>query len=138
MVFLKNETTLFKHITLHNILNHIGATSTGGKAILIRLQQGMLSWWFKDPRVPEFITRFKEAQWKARQASLAISYAGFVAVASRSLLTEKISLTNNLSWKGYHLGKVEVPLPRHAGGAQERHSTPQPLRKFFWLVNAAV
>ena len=63
----KNETTLFKHVTLRDILDHLGATSRGGKAIgVIVLQQGMLSWWVEDPRVPEFITRCKDAHRKAR------------------------------------------------------------------------
>ena len=55
------------HVTLYDILNHLGATSTGGKAInFIRTQQGMLSWWVEEPRVPEFITRGEDAQRKAR------------------------------------------------------------------------
>ena len=33
VVRLKNETTLFKHVTLRDILNRLGETSTGGKAI---------------------------------------------------------------------------------------------------------
>ena len=33
VVRLKNETTLFKHVTLCNLLDHLGATSTGGEAI---------------------------------------------------------------------------------------------------------
>ena len=44
VVCLKNGTTLFKHVTLRDILNHIGETSTGSEAIeIIRLQQGMPS-----------------------------------------------------------------------------------------------
>ena len=39
VVRLKNKNNLFKHVTLHNILDHIGATSTGGEAInVISLQ----------------------------------------------------------------------------------------------------
>ena len=73
VVRLKNETTLFKHVTLCNLLDHLGATRTGGEAIdVIGLQQGMLSWWVEDPRVPEFITCCKEAQRKATRAGLAI------------------------------------------------------------------
>ena len=46
VVRLKNETALFKHVTLRDILNHLGATRTGGEAIdAIGLQQGILSWW---------------------------------------------------------------------------------------------
>ena len=30
---IKNETTLFKHVTLRDILDHLGATSTGVEAI---------------------------------------------------------------------------------------------------------
>ena len=42
---LKNKTTLFKHVTLRNLLDHLGATGTDGEAIgVISLQQGMLSW----------------------------------------------------------------------------------------------
>ena len=53
VVCLKNETTLFKHITLCDILNHLGATSTGDEVIdIIVLKKGMLSWWVEDPRVP--------------------------------------------------------------------------------------
>ena len=90
VVRLKDKTTLFKHVTLRNILNHLGATSTDGEAIdVIGLQQGMLSWWVEDPRVPEFITRCEEAQRKATQAGLAISVAWIFNLASRSLLTEK-------------------------------------------------
>ena len=33
VVRLKNETTLFKHVTLRDILDRLGATSTGGEAI---------------------------------------------------------------------------------------------------------
>ena len=45
VVCLKNETTLFKHIALRDILNHLGATSTEGEEIVvIGLQKGMLSW----------------------------------------------------------------------------------------------
>ena len=52
MVCLENETTLFKHVTLRDILNHLGATSTGGEAIDVTgLQQGMLSWYVEDPIV---------------------------------------------------------------------------------------
>ena len=76
VVCLKNETTLFKHVTLRNIFNHLGATSTEGKEIdVIGIQQGMLSWWFKEARVLEFITRCEEAQRKARQSGLTISDA---------------------------------------------------------------
>ena len=50
MVCLKNETTLFKHVNLHNILDHLGATITEGEAIdVIGLQKGMLSWWVEEP-----------------------------------------------------------------------------------------
>ena len=90
VVCLKNETTLFKHVTLRDILDRLGATRTGGEAIdVIGIQQRMLSWWVEYPRVPEFITRCEEAQRKARQAGLAISDAWLVSVASRSLLAEK-------------------------------------------------
>ena len=76
VVCLKNETTLFKHVTLHVILNHLGATSMEVEEIdVIGLQQGMLSWWFEYPRVPEFINRCEEAQRKARQSGLTISDA---------------------------------------------------------------
>ena len=45
IVRLKDETTLFKHVTLHDILDHLGETSAGGEAIdVIVLHQGMLSW----------------------------------------------------------------------------------------------
>ena len=45
MVCLKNKTTLFKHVKLRDILDHLRATSTGGEAIdVIGLQQGMSSW----------------------------------------------------------------------------------------------
>ena len=102
LVFLKNETTLFKHITLRNILDHLRATSTGCEAIdVIGLQQGMLSWWVKYPRVPEFITRCEEVQRKARRASLAISDVWIVAVAFSPSSQKKKSLTNDLSLKGY-------------------------------------
>ena len=56
---------------------------------VIGLQQGMLSWWVEDPRVPEFITCCEEAQRKARRAGLNILDAWIVAVASRSILAEK-------------------------------------------------
>ena len=50
VVRLKNETTLFKHVTLHNLIDHLGETSTGGEEIdVIGLQQGMLSCWVEDP-----------------------------------------------------------------------------------------
>ena len=76
VVCLKNETTLFKHITLRDILNHLGATSTEGEEIdVIRLHQGMLSWWVEEPQVLEFITRCEEAQRKARRSGLDISDA---------------------------------------------------------------
>ena len=40
VVRLEDETTLIKHVTLRDILNHLGETSTGGKAIYgIGLQQ---------------------------------------------------------------------------------------------------
>ena len=46
VVCLKHKTTLFKQVTLHDILNHLKETSTGGEAIdVIGLQQGVLSWW---------------------------------------------------------------------------------------------
>ena len=91
VVHLKNETTIFKHVTLNDILDHLGATSTGGEAINVTvLQQGMSSWWVEDPRVPEFFTRCEDAQQKARRSGLAISDAWLVALASRSLLMEKI------------------------------------------------
>ena len=73
VVRLKNETTLFKHTTLHDILDHLGATSMGGKAIdFIGLQQGMLSWWVECPRVPERITRCEDAQRKSRLSGFVI------------------------------------------------------------------
>ena len=74
VVCLKNETTLFKHVTLREILDRLLETSTGGEAIyVIGLQQGMSSWWVEDPRVPEFFTRCKNAQRKSRRAGLIIS-----------------------------------------------------------------
>ena len=86
----KNEITLFEHVTLRNLLDHLGETSTGGEAInVIDLHQGMLSCWVKDLRVPEFIARCEEAQRKATRAVLDISDAWLVAVASRYLLAEK-------------------------------------------------
>ena len=101
VVRLKNETTLFKHATLRDILNHLGATSTGGEAIgVIGLQQGMSSWWVKDPRVPEFVTRCKDAQRKARRSGLTISDAWLVALAYRSLLAEKSFPNEQPNFKG--------------------------------------
>ena len=35
VVCLKNEATIFKHVTLRNLLYHIGATSMGGEAIYV-------------------------------------------------------------------------------------------------------
>ena len=56
VIRLKNETTLFKHVTLRNLCdlrNHLGATSMGREAIdMIGIQQGILSWWVKYLRVP--------------------------------------------------------------------------------------
>ena len=90
MVRLKNETTLFKHVTLRDILDQLGATSTEDEAIdVIGIQQGMISWWVEEPRVPEFITRCEDAQRKDRRTGLTISDAGLVAVASQYLLSEK-------------------------------------------------
>ena len=90
MVHIKYETILFKNVTLRDILDHLGATSTGGEAINVTiLQQGMSSWWVEDPRVPEFVTCCKDAHWKDRRAGLAISDAWLVALTSRSLLAEK-------------------------------------------------
>ena len=90
VVCLKDETTLFKHVTLRNLLNHLGATSTSREAIdVIGVQQGVLYWWFEDPQVPEFITRCEEAQRKATRSRLAISDKWLVAVAYHSLLAEK-------------------------------------------------
>ena len=44
LVFLKNETTLFKHVILRGILDQLVATITGGEAIVvIGLKQGMSS-----------------------------------------------------------------------------------------------
>ena len=44
VVCLKNDTTLFKYVTLRDILAHVVATSTGGEAIdVISLQQGSAS-----------------------------------------------------------------------------------------------
>ena len=51
--FLKDETTLFKNVTLRNLLDHLGATSTGREAIgVIGVQQGVLYWLVQDPQVP--------------------------------------------------------------------------------------
>ena len=33
VVCLKNEATIFKHVTLRNLLYHLGATSMGGEVI---------------------------------------------------------------------------------------------------------
>ena len=91
MVRLKNETTLFKHVTLRDILDQLGSTSTEDEAIdVIGIQQGMISWWVEEPRVPEFITYCEDAQRKARRDGLTILDAWLVAVASRYLLSEKI------------------------------------------------
>ena len=73
VVWLKNETTLFEHVILRDILDHLRAANTGGETInVICLQQGMLSWWVKYLRVPEFITRCEEAKRKATRSGLAI------------------------------------------------------------------
>ena len=101
MVHLKDETTLFKHVTLHNLIDHLGAMSTGGEDInVIGVEQGVLYWWVEDLRVPEFITCCEEAQQKATLSGLAISDKWLVAVAYHSLLAEKYSLTSDLSLKG--------------------------------------
>ena len=90
VVRLENETTFFKHATLRDILNHLGETSTGGEAInVIGIQQGMSSWRVKEPIVPEFVTRCKDAKRKSRRAGLAILYVWLVALASQYLLAEK-------------------------------------------------
>ena len=60
----------------------------------------MLSWWVKDPRVPEFITRYEGAQRKSRQAGLAISDAWLVAVASHFHLAEKSSPDKKNKFEG--------------------------------------
>ena len=45
VVRLEDETTLIKHVTLRDILNHLGETSTGGEVtVVIKLLQGILSW----------------------------------------------------------------------------------------------
>ena len=118
---LKNKTTLFKHVTLRNILDHLGETSTGGKAInVIGLQQGVLSWWVEDLQVPEFITCCKEAQQKARRSGLAISYAWLVAVASRSLLAEKIFPDKRPKFEGLpRLSRTWEKWKSHFQDAQE-------------------
>ena len=73
VVHLKNVTILFKHVTLRDLLDHLGATSTGGEDInVISLQKMMLSWWVEDLQVPEFITHCEEVQRKATQAVLVI------------------------------------------------------------------
>ena len=101
MVRIKNETTLFKHVTLGDILDHLRATSTGGEAIdVISLQQGMSSWWVEDPRVPEFVTCYEDAQRKARRAGLAILDAWLVALTSRSLIAEKSFSDERPKFKG--------------------------------------
>ena len=90
MVRLKNETTLFKQVNLRYIFDHLRETITGGEAIdVIGLHQDMLSWWVKELRSPEFITRCEEVQRKARRAGLAISDVWLVDVVSCSLLAEK-------------------------------------------------
>ena len=69
----KDETTLFKHVTPRDILDHLGATSTGRETIdVIGAQQGMLSWWVEDLRVPKFINRCEEEQRKVTRSRLAI------------------------------------------------------------------
>ena len=104
MVFLKNETTLFKHIILRDRLGLLGATSTGGEAIVvIVLHQGVLSWWVEDPQVPEFITRCEEAGIKAMRAGLDILYVWIVVVASLSLLIEKSFPDEQPKFKGLPL-----------------------------------
>ena len=76
VVLLKEKTTLFKHVTIHNLLDHLLSRSMCGEDInVIGLQQGMLSWWVEEPRVLEFITRCEEAQRKSRRSSLTISDA---------------------------------------------------------------
>ena len=91
VVCLKDETTLFKNVTLRNLLDHLGATSTGREAIdVIGVQQGVLYWLVQDPQVPELITRCEEAQQKATRSGIAISEKWLVAVAYHSLLAEKI------------------------------------------------
>ena len=57
VVFLRNKTTLYKHVNLRDLLDHLGATRTVREAIdVIVLQHGLFSWWVKDPRVLELIT----------------------------------------------------------------------------------
>ena len=121
VVCLKNETTLSKHVTLRDILDHLGATSLGGEAIdVVGLHQGMSSWWVEDPRVPEFVTRCEYGQQKARQAGLAISDVWLVSLASRSLLLEKIFPDERPKFEGLpRLNRIWEKWNSHFQDAQE-------------------
>ena len=144
VVRLKKETSLFKHITLCNILDYLGETSTGREAIVvIGLQQGMLFWWVEDPRVPEFITRCEESQRKATQAGLDISDAWLVAVASCSLFAEKSFSDELPKFKG--LPRIDQTWEKWIYHFQDKHEALEcvihhsnPSMDSFGSANAAV
>ena len=113
VVWLKNETTLFKHVTLRDILDHLGATSTGGKVIDVRTPSGnviLVDW------RPANLIIYHLLQGSAMegQANRHL-YIGRVVCCRRIPLPPciKTSLTNDLSSKGYHdstrLGKSGSP-----------------------------
>ena len=109
---------------------------------VIIIQQGMISWWVEDLRVPEFITRCEDAQWKARQAGLVISDAWLVAFASRSPLTEKNFPGERPKFEGLpRLDRTWEKWKSHCQDAQEalerviRHYNPS--ADSFGSANAA-
>ena len=132
VVFLKNETTLFKNVTFHDLLNHLGTTSTGGESInMISLHQDILSWWVEDPQVLEFITGYEESKRKATRDGFSILDVWIFDVASHSLLAEKASLTSELILKGYRdltrPGKSGNPTSKmHRRRSRVSSATPTP------------
>ena len=57
-------------------------------------------WWAEDPRLPEFINRFNDAQKKATRASLPITDNWLASVATSALLSEKSFPNDHPYWDG--------------------------------------
>ena len=98
---LRYPDSFYTRVSLRDILDLI-ATHSGEieRADVVAMFSTMHLWWAEDPRLPEFINRFNDAQKKATRASLPITDNWLASVATSALLSEKSFPNDHPYWDG--------------------------------------
>ena len=100
---LKEETTFYNKAPLRDFFNRLKNSSGGLEATnIVSLLSAMLGWWAKNPSVPKYVNRLKDAQKKSVRANLPISYMWLAAIATGLILAAGGFPKQRPNWDSLH------------------------------------